>query len=152
MKLFLKIRAKRNKFVILVLIALFLIGCVKLEEKNCFRAHDYETYDFYVYTGAIIICKKPYKKTEWGETIYAKFYEFDEDGFYFEDGTYFEGGGIYLVEGWEHPVINKLPKKYMEKDTIYAIIACDRASASARSVAIVSCIEEIDKMPFKYID
>ena len=40
----------------------------------------------------------------------------------------------------------------MEKDTIYAIIACDRAYASARQVAFVSCIEEIDKMPFKYIN
>lgn len=147
------IRTKKNEFIILVLIALFATGCVKnLEEKNCFRPHNYETYDYYAYIGAIIICKKPYNKTDLGYTIYANFYEYDETGFYLEDGTYFEGGGIYLVKGWERPVINKLPKKYMDRDTIYAIIACDRSYASALQYAEIYCIEEIDKMPFKYIN
>ena len=46
-KHFLRIRAKKNKFIILILITLFAVGCVKIGEKNCFRPHDYETYEVY---------------------------------------------------------------------------------------------------------
>ena len=131
-----------NKFIIIVLTALFVTGCAlfnfphAIEEKNCNRSHDFETYDYYVHTGAIVICKEPYKKTEWGEKIYANFYR--QQGY--EEV-------IYFVIGWEEPIINKLPKKYMERDTIYAIIACDRASYSARSIVDLFCIEELNYKP-----
>ena len=84
----------RTKFILIILITFFTIGCNKVKEGKCENSRE----------GIIIVCKEPYKDY-FGDKLFAEFYPLKEGNIQFEN---------YFL------VISKLP--YIYQETLYRFL------------------------------